>query len=49
MNIIKNPEYKDIAKVLRKRLDAWLKNTNDPILKGRINPQPQVRFKYDNV
>ena len=49
MNIITNPKYKDIAKALRKKLDAWLKDTNDPILKGKINPQAQVRFKYDNV
>jgi len=48
-NIITNLEYRDIVEDLRKRLDAWLKNTNDPILGGKINPQPQVRFKYDNV
>lgn len=48
-NIITNPEYRDIVEDLSKRLESWLKNTNDPILKGKINPQPQVRFKYDNV
>jgi len=46
-NIITNPEFKDIAENLRNRFELWLKTTNDPILKGNVNAQPQVRFKYD--
>lgn len=48
-NLITNPEYRDVAKELRKKLDAWLKNTNDPILKGEIEPQLHGKFKYDKV
>ncbi|MFX1570533.1 MAG: sulfatase [Promethearchaeota archaeon] len=44
-NIIQNPEYADIAENLRERLNLWLKTTNDPILNGRIYPQPQVGYK----
>jgi arylsulfatase A-like enzyme len=48
-NLIEMPEYKEIIENLRKRLNLWLKNTNDPILKGKVNPQPQVRYKYETL
>ncbi|MFX0059875.1 MAG: sulfatase [Candidatus Heimdallarchaeota archaeon] len=47
INLIKMPEYEGIADNLRKRLDLWLKNTKDPILLGKVNPQPQVKYKYE--
>ncbi|MFX1590158.1 MAG: sulfatase/phosphatase domain-containing protein [Promethearchaeota archaeon] len=47
INLIKSPEYKEIAENLRNKLNLWLKNTNDPILKGKVHPQPQVRYKYE--
>jgi N-sulfoglucosamine sulfohydrolase len=47
INLIKSPEYKEIAESLRNKLNLWLKNTNDPILKGKVNPQPQVIYKYE--
>jgi len=47
INLIQMPEYKNIADDLRIRLDLWLKNTYDPILQGKVNPQPQVKYKYD--
>ncbi|MFX0043276.1 MAG: sulfatase [Candidatus Hodarchaeota archaeon] len=49
INLITNLEYRDVAKKLRKRLDTWLKNTNDPILNGEIKPQLHGKFKYRKV
>jgi arylsulfatase A-like enzyme len=35
-NVIDDPDYKAIASELREKLNAWMEQTNDPILKGRI-------------
>ena len=38
-NLINNPKYRDIASDLRKRLFNWMKETNDPLLKGKVEHQ----------
>jgi arylsulfatase A-like enzyme len=35
-NIINEPAYKTIAAELRKKLETWMKRTNDPLLEGKI-------------
>jgi arylsulfatase A-like enzyme len=45
-NLINEPSYENTLKELRQRLESWLKNTNDPILKGKIQPQTSVTYKY---
>jgi len=35
-NVINDPDYKAIAIELRKKLEVWMEQTNDPLLKGRI-------------
>ena len=38
-NLINNPKYRDIASDLRKRLNNWMKETDDPLLKGKVEHQ----------
>ncbi len=39
-NLIKDPNYKDIVRELRAKLEYWMKRTNDPLIKGRVDPPP---------
>ncbi|MFX0021065.1 MAG: sulfatase [Candidatus Hermodarchaeota archaeon] len=46
-NLIDNYSYKDIARELKDKLYEWMRQTNDPILKGRIKDlrqKPPLRF-----
>ena len=45
-NIVKNPECIEIANSLSKKLENWMKRTNDPLLKGEVEPQSRVNFDY---
>ncbi|MDU4937687.1 MAG: sulfatase [Clostridium sp.] len=36
-NLINNEEYKDIAEELRRKVENWMIETNDPLLKGPIS------------
>ena len=47
LNLIDDPNYKDIVKELRNKLYEWMKRTDDPILKGKIKhlrQEPPIRF-----
>jgi len=46
-NLINQEGHRDILEKLRSKLDLWLKSTNDPILRGKIHPQPDVRYNYN--
>ena len=46
-NLIDHDKYRDILNDLRFKLNSWLKSTNDPILRGKIPPQPGVRYNYN--
>jgi arylsulfatase A-like enzyme len=35
-NLINQPEHQDVLADMRKRLDAWMQETNDPLLKGAL-------------
>ncbi|TFG05683.1 MAG: hypothetical protein EU539_09070 [Promethearchaeota archaeon] len=48
INLIKDSSYKKILQELRKELNSWLKNTNDPILKGKIEPPSTATYNYKN-
>ena len=46
-NLIDDPNYKVVASELKDKLYDWMKRTNDPILKGKINDlrqKPPNRF-----
>lgn len=36
VNLIENEEYREIHEDLSKRLEAWMRETGDPLLKGKI-------------
>ena len=36
VDLAKDPVYQDIKQALRKRLDVWMRETDDPLLKGPI-------------
>jgi len=35
-NLINNPDYQIVLKDLRKKLKNWMKQTNDPLIKGKV-------------
>lgn len=39
-NLVSNPEYKEVLKEMRNRLNDWMQETNDPLLSGPV-PAPQ--------
>jgi arylsulfatase A-like enzyme len=45
-NLIDNPEYQDIIRVLKKNLIRWMKETQDPLLEGKIKSQPPSNLNY---
>jgi len=45
-NLINNGDYKQVLQNLREKLDSWLKTTNDPIIRGKIQPQPKANYNY---
>lgn len=50
-NIADNPNYSLILKELRNKVDNWMKETNDPILKGKIKGEEskfwsKINLKY---
>ena len=48
-NLVNDPNYRKIAHELKKKLLNWMKETKDPLLKGKIDLQSQVQFKYKNI
>lgn len=40
INLVDNPAYAAVLKDLSQRLDNWMKQTNDPLLQGRV-PMPE--------
>lgn len=40
-NLVDHPETKDIVADMRARLDRWMRETEDPLLKGDIVPAPE--------
>lgn len=43
-NSIDDPAYAGIAADLRARLEAWMVQTNDPLLDGPVPPPPDARI-----
>ena len=39
-NVVDDPAYADVAADLRARLDAWMRETSDPLLDGPVEPLP---------
>ncbi len=48
-NLIDNPNYQNIVQELKNKLNDWMIRTKDPLLKGKIEPQSQVQFRYKRV
>jgi len=44
-NLINEPAYKRVSSELRAKLNDWMKRTNDPILKGKIDHPKLARKK----
>lgn len=40
-NLIDDPSYGEVAEDLRRRLDEWMRATDDPALHGDVPPQPE--------
>ncbi|MEJ2249961.1 MAG: sulfatase-like hydrolase/transferase, partial [Candidatus Lokiarchaeota archaeon] len=45
-NLIENYEYKNILNEMRKKLNAWMKETKDPLLKGKVIDKRQEVQKH---
>ena len=43
-NSIDDPAYTDVVSDLRSRLEAWMVETNDPLLDGPVLPPPGARI-----
>jgi arylsulfatase A-like enzyme len=43
-NSIDDPDYAEVAAVLRARLEAWMERTGDPLLDGPVPPPPGTRI-----
>ncbi len=43
-NSIDDPDYAEVAADLRARLEAWMVQTNDPLLDGPVAPPPGARI-----
>ncbi|HEY6526411.1 MAG TPA: sulfatase [Solirubrobacteraceae bacterium] len=43
-NSIDDPDYADVAADLRSRLEAWMTQTNDPLLDGPVLPPPGAQI-----
>lgn len=44
-NLIKDPNYSDILSELKKNLTEWMKETNDPLLEGKIKDERLISRK----
>ena len=43
-----NPDYKEVFEDLKKRLDDFMKETNDPLVIGELPPSPQMLAQQEN-
>jgi arylsulfatase A-like enzyme len=43
-NVIDEPEYAEVRRDLAGRLDAWMRETEDPLLDGPVPPPPGAEF-----
>ena len=43
-NLLEDPEYATVLADLRARLDAWMRDTEDPLLAGRVDPPVGVEI-----
>jgi hypothetical protein len=43
-NVIDDPAYASVAADLRARLDAWMRETDDPLLAGYVDPPSGVEI-----
>ena len=44
-NLVNNPAYENILFELRQKLLNWMKETDDPLLKGKVKNERQVLQK----
>ncbi len=43
-NLLADPDYADVLADLRARLDQWMRDTDDPLLAGYVDPPPGVEI-----
>jgi arylsulfatase A-like enzyme len=43
-NLVSDPSYASVLEDLRQRLDVWMRDTNDPLLRGHVDPPPGVEM-----
>jgi N-sulfoglucosamine sulfohydrolase len=43
-NLVEDARYADAARDLRDRLDEWMRDTEDPLLAGHVDPPPGVEI-----
>jgi hypothetical protein len=43
-----DPSYVEVLASLRDRLDQWMERTDDPLLKGRVEPPPGAQINEQN-
>lgn len=43
-NVIDDPAYGEVASDLRARLERWMRDTEDPLLAGHVDPPPGVEI-----
>lgn len=48
-NLINHPDYQEQIQELKDKLDDWMKETDDPLLKGKIKPQTNVLEKRKDI
>jgi hypothetical protein len=48
-NLINHPDYQEQIQELKDKLDDWMKETDDPLLKGKIKPQDNVLEKRKDI
>jgi N-sulfoglucosamine sulfohydrolase len=43
-NLVDEPEYADVRRELAERLERWMRDTEDPLLRGPVKPPPGVQL-----
>ena len=43
-NLALSPEHQSVLSDMKNRLDAWMKRTDDPLLKGPVPPPPGITY-----
>ena len=49
MNLINDSNYSEVISDLQKKLDDWMRKTNDPLLVGKVKSQKNVLINYKKI